>query len=420
MVFKLIFFIFLTVNLAHGQELKTITPEQFIAENPSPERQAIVHFIVHQFDDKREAGVTQAQLDKLWNNLEARSQLNMTRFQIINQRLYADSFGFFHLYFHTLLQYFEKLLKTHKIKDVDFIVYARDEIPSLNKLENEILNIPAFMMSKDQNSLYEKNKLLLPDAFVMQNQWPILIAKIKQASIINPWDSKFNKIFWRGAATDGAYNTKNFAHLPRLNLVLLAKLYPDLIDAKFTSYPQISNDQDGQNAEAILNILLGENLQRVDETDHLKYKYLISVDGNTCTWRRVPWIMLSSSVLIKQETAKMEWFYSSLKPYIHYIPVNESLTNLFSQLEWMKSHDAESQQISHNASNFVQNNLMPEHIDAHAAIILNEYHKLQKDEKIVATLPPADKIITSWDAVCFFFAHIKQYLSIKLDNLIKD
>jgi hypothetical protein len=32
---------------------------------------------------------------------------------------------------------------------------------------------------------------------------------------------------------------------------------------------------------------------------HLKYKYLISLDGNGAPWLRVPWILFSNSILIK-------------------------------------------------------------------------------------------------------------------------
>ena len=44
----------------------------------------------------------------------------------------------------------------------------------------------------------------------------------------------------------------------------------------------------------------------------MKYKYLLSVDGFTAVWGRVPWIMFSNSVLVKAETGKVEWFYDEM------------------------------------------------------------------------------------------------------------
>ena len=99
--------------------------------------------------------------------------------------------------------------------------------------------------------------------------------------------------------------------------------------------------------------------------------------------------MLSNSVLVKQDTSKIEWFYAAMQPYVHYVPVNEKLSNIFAQLEWMKAHDSELQKISMNAHNFVHNNLLPEHIEEQFVLILNEYHKIQRDNKIMPSLPEA-------------------------------
>ena len=379
-LFLILLYLF-NINIAFGQELITITPENFLNQNPSPERKAIVDFITHQFDGK---SVTQKDLDQLWNDDDAQKTQQLSRFQIIDQQVYADSYKKDHHLFLILKKYFEELVKQYKINNVDFIVYVSDLIPAINN--DKVITIPAFVMYKNLDSIYEQNKLLLPDAFFVTDNWKKLIHKIEQASDQYPWKIKENKIFWRGSSTGCAkndpynmrsYNIKNFDQLPRLSLVMLSKLYPDLIDAKLAYYQQFSKDKDGDNLKKILNMLFGKGPKNANEEEHLKYKYLISVDGNAATGTRVPWIMLSNSVLMKQNSNNIEWFYSALKPYTNYIPINERLTNLFEQIEWMKNHDQELQQISFNAHNFVKNNLMPEAIDAHMVIILNEYSKIQ-------------------------------------------
>ncbi len=407
--------LFFSANITYGQELKTISAQQFLAENPSKERKEIVNFIIHQFDDKREVGVTQAKLDDLWNNLEVREAFSLSRFQIVDQKLYAESSNITHLHFMLLLRYFETFLKNHKIKDIDFIFYTTDEIIPNNGLEKHLLGIPAFMGSKNRNSEYEKNMLLLPDEFIISEEWRRLFKRIDNANQHYNWDDKINKIFWRGSTTgksEGAYRLDNFDKLPRVSLVILSKLYPDLIDAQFTYHMRASFDQDDKKLKKILKLLFGKGFLHIAEEDHLKYKYLIAVDGNTSPWIRVPWIMLSNSVLVRQESSYMEWFYPALKPYVHYVPVNERLTNIFEQLEWMKSHDLELQNITHNAHNFVENNLKPEHIDAHMAIILNEYATIQKDEKIVPTLTPAEDVISMFDLLkALVFKGAKKFIT---------
>jgi hypothetical protein len=380
----------------YAGELRSVSADNFIAEAPSSERAAVVDFIVHQFDDKRQNGITQAQLDKLWNDKELRQAMRLVRFQIIDQKLYAEAFNRGDYYFKPLFYYFQNFIQRYKVKDVDFIVYARDEIPS-NGFENKTLGIPAFMMSKNMSSPYEKEKLLLPDAWMLdKTRWEPLIPVIEKAKRLSSWNQKYNKVFWRGGSHGSEskylYNITNFDKLARLKLVMFSKLYPNLIDAEFSTFAEFSADQDGDNLKTVLNLLSTGERKRVNESGHLKYKYLITVDGNTCPWVRVPWIMLSNSALVKQETANTEWFYSALKPYVNYVPVRKDLTDIFDQIEWMRNNDEEVRRISANAQSFVKNNLMPEHIEAHMALILNEYASIQKDTKIIASLPESEMI----------------------------
>lgn len=384
----LLFYIYPAV--ASSSALQTIVPQDFIRQNYSPEREAIVHFIVEQFRPLSARGVTQHELDSIWHDKNIRHNAHVGRFQIVDNKLYAASADIVTKYFWSLTQHFQKLVQKYSIPDVDFIVYMRDEISPSHGFDHKMASIPAFVMSKDLSNPYERDYLLLPDAFMINDSWSKLSDKIQNANTQHPWQNKRNKIFWRGRATGGGmtYNLENYDKLPRITLAMLSRSYPDLIDAKIIDRLQF----DLYTASSIklsvaFGLLFGTGIPFVSEQDHLHYKYLASVDGNTCAWQRVPWIMLSNSVLLKQEASTIEWFYSALKPYVHYVPMNERLTNIFQQLSWMESHDAELQQISKNAQHFVKNNLMPEDIAAHTVIILNEYHKLHKTDKIEATLP---------------------------------
>ena len=375
--------------------MKIVTPEVFLQENTSAGSKEIVDFIVHQFDDKRQNGVTQAQLNSLWDDINLRNEHSLMRFQIVDQKLYADAVELNSLYFKPYFKYLSNFLKKYKVNDIDFIIYGRDEIRTKGFAE-ETLGIPAFMMSKNINSPYEKEKLLLPDSFIFQS-WESLISRIEKASHTYPWESKENKVFWRGGAhgarQEHYYNISNFDKLPRLSIAILSKLYPDLIDAELIGHGEFSGDKDGDNLRFILELLSKKTHSRVNEEDHLKYKYLIAIDGNTSPWLRMPWIMLSNSVLLKQETGIIEWFYPALKANVHYTPITKDLSNIFSQIEWLKTHDSEAEQISINATNFIKSSLMPEQIDGHFAIILNEYATIQKDPQIQITLLPEEEIL---------------------------
>lgn len=395
-----ILFLLLLINNAQADDIKTITAEDYYNQNPSIERKAILDFITSQFDGKT---ISTKEIDKLWNNVDLRESQSILRFQIVNQQLYTHSSDITGLYFLDLLEYFKQLIKKYKINDIDFIVFGRDEIESIHNIKTEDLNIPSFMMSKNLDSIYEKDKLLFPDAFMFRKTWETLYNEIESAKKHTLWKNKHNKIFWRGSSTGWdrdqiynlyGYNLNNFDKLSRIKLVMLSKLYPDLIDAAMAFYPQFSKNQDGKNLRQILDILFPEKNRAANKDFHLKYKYLISVDGNTCAWERVPWIMLSNSVLVKQETNNIEWFYSAMKPYEHYAPLKEDLTDIFEKINWMKENDNKLQEISSNAQKFVQDNLKPEDIDIHMVITLNEYSKIQTDKEIKATLIPADNAVS--------------------------
>ncbi len=408
MIIRILLLLILNLQIAYADELKVINVEDFYNQKPSHERKAILDFIVNQFDGKK---VSQADLGKLWDNKEIREGQKLIRFQIVNQKLYADSFDIGHLYFVVLFDYFQNFIKQYQVPDVDFIVHASDEI-SPKALYHETIDIPSFMMSKNLDSAYERNKLLMPDAHMVKPKWSELVDKLNKTNDKILWNDKVERIFWRGNASGGIiypYQVENFDKLPRLNLVVTSKLYPDFIDARFTMPIDTSLGKGSKDLAQILKILFGDKYQHISEEEHLKYKYLISIDGNTCAWMRVPWIMFSNSVLVKQQTNKVEWFYSALKPYVNYVPVNTRLTDLFQIIEWMKSHDREVQKISENAHDLIANNLMPEHIDSHMAIILNKYHNIQIDKKINPTLTPAEDVISISVVIKLLLKRAKNY-----------
>ncbi|MEK6733898.1 MAG: glycosyl transferase family 90 [Pseudomonadota bacterium] len=407
---RIISIIILFFNVAFASELITIDAEKYIKQNPSLERKELVNFLNNQFNGKT---VNQKQLDNLWENTKLRETYMMSRFQIVNQKVYADSYYIAHYYFPTLLQYFQDLSKKYKIPDVDFIIYLREEIPMSEELGKETMNIPAFMMFQDKTSIYETDKLLFPDAFFIkenwESKWRNILNRIKKANTQHPWEQKIEKIFWRGMTTGDFhdYTIANFNKLPRLTASVLSKLYPNLIDSEFTYYsPQVT----GEDLMKFFKSLFGKDKIKVSEENHLKYKYLLSLDGNAATGTRIPWIMYSNSVLVKQESQKIQWYYTALKPYVNYVPLKHDLTDIFEQINWMKSHDDEVHKIALNAHEFVANNLMPDDIDKQIVILLKNFAKIQENKQISATLVPAEDIISVSSVINMYLFRIKRYI----------
>jgi len=80
--------------------------------------------------------------------------------------------------------------------------------------------------------------------------------------------------------------------------------------------------------------------------DHLQYRYLIDVDGNGMTVPRSYWILLSDSLLIKQQSDWVLWFSSGLAPYVNYVPFTAADDDLDGVIEWAMEHDDEARKIA--------------------------------------------------------------------------
>ena len=91
--------------------------------------------------------------------------------------------------------------------------------------------------------------------------------------------------------------------------------------------------------------------------EQLDYKFLINIDGNTCAWDRLVWILNSNSVCLKKKSDKKCWYYDLLENGKHYIEIDEN-----SDIEKiMDSYsDEQCKEITKNANLFVKEYLQYE------------------------------------------------------------
>ena len=53
----------------------------------------------------------------------------------------------------------------------------------------------------------------------------------------------------------------------------------------------------------------------------------------------------------------MQWYYSALVPWVHYVPVRGDLKDLDERLTWAMEHDQEAKEIAQRGRAFVLANL---------------------------------------------------------------
>lgn len=107
---------------------------------------------------------------------------------------------------------------------------------------------------------------------------------------------------------------------------------------KWVAYKQISNDR------------------KLTVVDFPKYKYLIDLPCNGYSGR-FKTLLFSGRPVFKVEDDLEEFFYKDLKPFIHYIPIKNDLSDLTEKLEWAESHYDEALQIAKNAQDYAVKNL---------------------------------------------------------------
>jgi hypothetical protein len=267
--------------------------------------------------------------------------------------------------FAELLAGISKLNELVSLPDVDFLASAEDGF----FVDPGDLSCPIFAFSKVEGL---HPFILIPDCKAMKG-YEMIREEIIKENKEHPWATKKSQAFWRGGANGAPITWDNWDQLPRMKLVLMSLAFPQEIDARLVNLHHLMYSPPGIKKTVKSKGMVS---RWVDKADHLKYKYLVDIDGGSCTFERYFWLLLSNSVTLKQITSSRQWFYGALKPYEHYIPVNEDLSDLREKIQWAREHDEEARKIADNATEFVKNNLSPEDIYLYMYHLICEYSRL--------------------------------------------
>jgi protein glucosyltransferase len=141
-----------------------------------------------------------------------------------------------------------------------------------------------------------------------------------------PWSKKLSKAFFRGSRTTEE----------RDPLVLLSRKQPDLVDAQYTKNQAWRSDADTLGAKPAEEIKLEE---------HCKYKFLFNFRGVAASFR-LKHLFLCNSVVFHVGDKWLEFFYDALKPWVHYIPVKQDLSDAENLIQFVKENDKIAKEIA--------------------------------------------------------------------------
>jgi len=230
-------------------------------------------------------------------------------------------------------------------------------------------DLPVLTFAKDKHS----RSFCIPD-FEALRGYSALDAQVAEGIKKYPFESKIDKAFWRGSTTGGIFSLTNWRNFARSRLVALSLEYPQLLDAKFSLLLQA----EPKEAFELKQIMTKERMfgKATDIQEHLNYKYLVDVDGNSCTYSRLYWILQSNSLCLKQVSPQMQWYYPMLQAYEHYIPLAYNCSDLIEKIDWAQTHPEEVQKIITQANAFSKAHLRHHDALMYLYFVLENYRNL--------------------------------------------
>jgi len=181
------------------------------------------------------------------------------------------------------------------------------------------------------------------------------------------WKMKKSKAFWRGSATGGDYTQEKWREYARSKLSIVCKKRKDVCDAGIVQCSQCTEE-----ATREMNHSIGFR-DRAPGDAFKNYKIAILVDGNSAPSSRALEYFASTSLVLWQKTTEFEFFYGSLEPYKHYVPLSEDLCDVVSKIDWILSHEAHAKAIIANHLAFSSRYLCADAITSFMAKSLNRY-----------------------------------------------
>lgn len=273
---------------------------------------------------------------------------------------------------HYLYKINNLIKKGAQISDVTFYLLSWDApnktITTLFKKIKE--SPPLFVFAANKHDPLRHKFILTPDDYTIANMklgywagWNSISKKVISANKNSLWQNKINKLMWRGKTRPPSEFSR------REKLKAISQSHTDLMDVKYT----------GGGGETYETLAIEFSLDNyLNKKDQINYKILLNLDGYTCTYPGLLWRLLSNSATIKQNSNNIQWFYSALKPWVHYIPIKNDLRDLVEKVNWIRNNDLKAKEIADNSTKFVKENLMLEDIDSYIVKLLNEYAKLQQ------------------------------------------
>ncbi|XP_049919635.1 protein O-glucosyltransferase 1 [Epinephelus moara] len=283
-----------------------------------------------------------------------------THYQIIGHKLYREPNCMFPARCsgveHFILEVIDRL------PDMEMVVNVRDypQVPSWVQP-----TLPVFSFSKTADyqdimypawTFWEGGPAVWPIYPTGLGRWDLMRDDLKKSAEQWPWKQKESRGFFRGSRTSPE----------RDPLILLSREAPELVDAEYTKNQAWKSERDTLGRPPAKEIPL---------VDHCKYKYLFNFRGVAASFR-LKHLFLCGSLVFHVGDEWQEFFYPQLQPWVHYIPVQQDLSDVRELLQFVKENDDIAQEIATRGKEFILDHLRMQDVSCYWERLLTEFSRL--------------------------------------------
>ncbi len=249
--------------------------------------------------------------------------------------------------------FFRQILPFVSIPNLSFLICLEDLLQEAPILQS--VKIPFFVIAKPK---INPQGCLFPHTEWMA-YWELIHHQLNRMERKIPWEQRKKELFWRGATSGYGYHKQQ---APRPKIVQAAQNFPEDMNVYFSAVVQ-------NNRLSDMDRYMRPTLPPWKQ---VAYRYLLALDGNSFP-SSFQWQLGSGSLVFKQTSPYDEWYYPSLQPFVHFIPVEPDGSDLMEKKQWADDHEEAGRQIAQNGKRFADTHLSPEGIIRYAVSTLQKY-----------------------------------------------
>lgn len=329
---------------------------------------------------------------------EIKGKYHIARVQKIGGKIYLKHYGISDWHIDTKISHFlQRLKENNQIDNVDIVASLYDEMHHTTPEYDKIFYSGPVLVAnynKDDLFLYGNgnNFVLFPDAhsvpkskmakhehmFNDKEKYPSKIEFLKTNHNLTAFDTKIDKaIFTARANINPEINKMSVDHInkhPRLKLPFMSFLFPDHLEVNVELHTEKDKEESKKLTRLYSDLSINTSFKNVPTKEQVKYKYIISADGNGASWTRPLAICFSDSLLLYQ-TEEFQWFQPALQPFVHYLPIKKDLSDLIERIDWARANSDKVKEIIKNQNEVARKCFHPQTIAKQLSYIIENYAK---------------------------------------------